>query len=94
MCLGAWHRFRLRTSVRLRCGREGKLAREAADEWREQQILPPLIVLPKLSLVTLRDLTGGSKSMLLIAGDSTDAQSFRRLRVWLRWRAEDMKRTS
>lgn len=92
LCLSAWRRTRPRPPVELRCDREGKLARATAQGWREQRLGQPLVVLPGLCLITLRPAAGGPAHGLLIPADSLDAQAFRRLRVWLRWRAANLKR--
>lgn len=92
LCLSAWRRTRQRPPVRLRCSRDGKLARASAEGWQEQQLAHPLVVLPNFCLITLRPTAGGPAGALLILTDSLDAQGFRRLRVWLRWRAESTKR--
>lgn len=92
LCLSAWHCVRRRPPVGLRCSREGLLARATAEGWQELRLAHPLVVLPGFCLITLRPPAGRPAGALLITADSIDAQEFRRLRVWLRWRAENMKR--
>lgn len=92
LCLSAWHCIRQRPSVVLRCSREGTLARTTAEGWQEQRLGHPMVVLPGFCLITLRPPAGGPASVLPILTDSLDAQDFRRLRVWFRWQAENMKR--
>jgi toxin CptA len=46
-------------------------------------------VSPLLTVLTLRPEGGRWTRHILIAADSVDAENFRRLRVWLRWRWRD-----
>jgi toxin CptA len=46
-------------------------------------------VSPLLAVLNLRPEGGRWEHHILIAADSVDAESFRRLRVWLRWRWRD-----
>ncbi len=86
--LSAWHCTRPRPQTRLRCERDRKLMRGTEAGWCEVQIVPPLVVLPGLTLASMHDPVGGRRNTLLILADSIEAQDFRRLRVWLRWQAE------
>jgi toxin CptA len=44
-------------------------------------------VSPVLTVLNLRSETGRARHHVLVAADSVDANGFRRLRVWLRWRS-------
>jgi hypothetical protein len=87
LALSAWHCTRPQTPIRLKCGRDGKLARDGATGWREQVLLPPRVVLPGLILLRAHDPEANRDNTLLILPDSIDKETFRRLRVWLRWQA-------
>ena len=46
-------------------------------------------VSPVLTVLNLRSETGRATHRVLVAADSVDANGFRRLRVWLRWRGRE-----
>jgi toxin CptA len=88
LCLSAWRCTRRRPPLRLRCGGDGTLAQATAAGWQQRTLGHPLVVLPLFVLLPLRKPSGGPAHWLLIPADSMDAQEFRRLRLWLRWRAQ------
>jgi len=77
-------------AVRLRCHADGRLECAAANDtaaWEALHLLPSSRVGIWLSVLHYR--TGdGRRHALAIAADSLPADAFRRLRVWLGWRAE------
>jgi toxin CptA len=56
---------------------------------RAYRIAGSSFVSPLLTVLNLRTGIGHGARTVLIASDSLDADSFRRLRVWLRWRWRD-----
>lgn len=57
--------------------------------WERYRIAGSSFVSPPLAVLNLRSGPGHRTRAVLIASDSLDADSFRRLRVWLRWRWRD-----
>jgi toxin CptA len=57
-----------------------------AGGWMEYQVSRETFVSPLLTVLDVRAETGHRGRSVLITPDSLDADSFRRLRVWLRWR--------
>ncbi len=57
--------------------------------WEHYRIAGSSFVSRPLVVLNLRSGVGRQKRRVLIAADSLDADSFRRLRVWLRWRWRD-----
>jgi len=62
--------------------------RDAASPWQPASLLARSAVSPWLCLLACRAEGGGRARNLAILPDSLDADDFRRLRVWLRWRAK------
>lgn len=58
----------------------------SAGRWVDYQVSRATFVSPLLTVLDLRAEAGHRRCSVLIAPDSLDADSFRRLRVWLRWR--------
>jgi toxin CptA len=56
---------------------------------RAYRVVGSSFVSPLLTVLSLRPEAGGWTRHILIAADSVDAEGFRRLRVWLRWRWRD-----
>ncbi|NWG87157.1 MAG: hypothetical protein HXY26_06535 [Hydrogenophilaceae bacterium] len=78
--------LRQRPPVRLRCLADGDLF--MADEmagWRPVELQAGSLVSPMCTVLRLR-IDGRSRSVVVLA-DSLAAEDFRRLRVWLRWKA-------
>lgn len=69
----------------LRCRDDGRLELRAAHGWQEAEILPGSVVWPRYCALRLR--TDRRQQMVTVLPDSLEAGTFRRLRVWLRWRA-------
>lgn len=72
----------------IRLGREGQLsvAVEPLGEFVAAELLPGAIVHPWLSVIRLQT-EDGCRYTVVLAVDSLAAEDFRRLRVFLRWRA-------
>lgn len=83
----AWRQLEPAVSA-LRLARDGSLQALLAGETNYQPVscLPGATVHPWLSVLRLK-LASNRKTTLLIAVDSTNPEDFRRLRVFLRWRA-------
>jgi toxin CptA len=61
-------------------------ARSHAGRWTGYQVSGATFVSPLLTVLNLDAQAGWRGRSVLITPDSLDADSFRRLRVWLRWR--------
>jgi len=82
----ALHAWRTRVPVALRLHPDGTLEwREAAQDWQAVTLLPSSHVTPWLCVLACR--SDGRAHHLVIYPDSLHREDFRRLRVWLRWRA-------
>lgn len=57
-------------------------------DWIRCEVLGSTYVTYFLAIVNLREQGGGRVKRAVILPDSTDAEDFRKLRVWLRWKAE------
>ena len=90
----AWHTLRRdgwrtlqRSLVGVRldadCGCEFQLR---AGPWHEAGLLGSSFVSPYLTVLNLRPAGGRFAQHLVILPDAVDAEDFRRLRVWLKWR--------
>lgn len=78
---------RLPGERRLRCGDDGQLAVASGDTWQSVTLCPDSQVLPWLIVLRYRPAQARYARTLPILGDSLPPEDFRRLRVWLRWRA-------
>lgn len=91
ICLFAvqiWHRLSPRLSaISLEKAGQLNVVPAGADEFLAATLLPGATVHPWLSVARLQT-DDGRIYILIVAPDSTDHQSFRRLRVFLRWRAD------
>lgn len=78
--------LRQRPPVRLRCLADGSLlVAEPTADWQPVELLPGSLVSPMCTVLRLR-VDGHARSVVVLA-DSLDGEDYRRLRVWLRWRA-------
>lgn len=57
----------------------------------EVMVLASSFVTAYLTILNLRDLENGRQVHLLLLPDNTDAEAFRKLRVWLRWGNDELK---
>lgn len=73
--------------VHLQCQADGSLAMRREEEWRPVALLPGSIVNPWLSTIRYRSETGKRAGTLVLLPDSLAEDDFRRLRVWLKWKA-------
>ncbi|MGE5472557.1 MAG: protein YgfX [Bacteroidota bacterium] len=74
----------------IRLERDGaiSLARPGDHEFNEAFALPGATVHPWLTVIRLQFAQGDHSTALVLACDSLDRADFRRLRVFLRWRAD------
>lgn len=88
LLLRIWGSLRA-SPCRLRLERDGSIsvALTAGDDFRPACCLPGATVHPWLCVFRLRESTGGARHLVLVTRDSMAADEFRRLRVFLRWRA-------
>lgn len=75
--------------LRLRMERDGRLSieRDAQNGFMPASLLAGAVVHPWLTVARLRD-DGGQTIALVVVRDSLEADDFRRLRMFLRWRAK------
>ena len=57
-------------------------------DWIECEVLGSTYVIYFLAIVNLKEQGSGRVKRAVILPDSIDAEDFRKLRVWLRWKAE------
>lgn len=57
-----------------------------AGSWHEAVLLGSSFVSPNLTVLNLKPVGGRLAKHLVILPDAVDAEDFRRLRVWLKWR--------
>lgn len=55
-------------------------------EWQDVTLLDDSVVLPWMTLLSLRRHDEGQRLRLVILADSLNADEFRRLRVWVKWK--------
>jgi toxin CptA len=79
--------LRHRREIRIRCGSDGSLDLWRGDEWRSATLQTDSTVLSWL--VVLRYRAEGERRIRssVIMADGMAADDFRRLRVWVRWKA-------
>jgi toxin CptA len=70
----------------MRLERNGQLAVKRGEGWQSVELLPSTMVTPWLSVLHWRE--GGRFRAFAILGDSLPAGDFRRLRIWLKWKAK------
>jgi toxin CptA len=73
-------------STELRTEQDGTLLRKTGDEWQPASLLPSTRVTPWLTVLHLRD-DNDRRTHIVILPDSLGQDDYRRLRVWLRWKA-------
>lgn len=90
----AWHTLRrdgFRTQqgslIALRLDADGRCEFQTrTGAWREAALLGSSFVAPYLTVLNLKPAGGRLVKHLVILPDAVDAEDFRRLRVWLKWR--------
>lgn len=90
----AWHTLRrdgFRTwrhsLIALRLDADGRCEFQTrAGAWREAALLGSSFVAPYLTVLNLKPAGDRLAKHLVILPDAVDAEDFRRLRVWLKWR--------
>ncbi|TCS69449.1 toxin CptA [Sulfuritortus calidifontis] len=86
VALSAILALRRRPPVRLRCLADGNLLMaEGANDWQLCEIRAGSLVSPMCTVLHLR--IDGRARVVIVLADSLDGEGYRRLRVWLRWRA-------
>lgn len=81
-------RRRAQGALRLQCQADGGLSlMPEGVVWRPVALLPGSVVNPWLTVIRYRDETSNKTGSLLILPDSLDEDDFRRLRIWLKWKA-------
>ena len=82
----AW-RIRASSIVELQCDREGGAwIQTRRGETREARVLGSSFVAPYLTIILLKPNANWRVRTLLILPDAVEAELFRQLRVWLKWR--------
>jgi toxin CptA len=80
--------LRPRQTVILRCQRDGQLAIQADNTWVPVTPTYAQVLLPFLTLLRYRFDDKAPALHLLVLPDCLTPEDFRRLRVWLRWKAK------
>jgi len=88
LLLGTWRKLNV-PDYRLRLERDGLISLQTGRdaEFRTARCLSGAAVHPTLCVFRLRDEADGKVHVMLVTVDSTSPEEFRRLRVFLRWRA-------
>jgi toxin CptA len=84
------HAFRSAPSsvIELELARDGTLSAHRTDgTWTQYRIVGSSFVSRVLTVLNLRNEASGRVRSVLITADAVDADGFRRMRVWLRWRS-------
>lgn len=75
-------------ALHLQCQMDGRLSLlQAGQDWQPVFLLPGSIVNPWLTTIRYRSETGKQGGTLVLLPDSLAEDDFRRLRVWLKWKA-------
>ncbi len=83
-----WQAWRAPMPLELKLNPDGRLHwRAAASSWQEVSLLPSSTVTPWLCVLVCRPAGQKRPRHFALYPDSLSADDFRRLRVWLRWRA-------
>ncbi|MFM9912332.1 MAG: protein YgfX [Methylophilaceae bacterium] len=77
--------WRRRWAVALQINVKGALSVQQDGDWLEAKVLGSSLVLPYLTVLNLKLPNGRWPLNVVLLRDSVDAESFRRLRVWLKW---------
>ena len=77
-----------RSIVALELGERGEIACQTRDGmWLDCELLGSSYVSPGMTIVNLRPRGWGGYRRIILVPDNVDAEDFRRLRAWLRWRS-------
>jgi len=79
--------LRPRPSLEIRCEADGRLLLQKDGDWQVASLQPATMVTPWLSALQFRLGESRRTRTLAILPDSLPADDFRRLRVWLKWKA-------
>lgn len=75
--------------VALELGEQGEIACQTrSGAWLHCDLLGSSYVSPGMTVVNLRPRGRGGYRRVILVPDNVDANDFRRLRTWLRWRTE------
>jgi toxin CptA len=80
--------LRRQATHEIRCEPDGSLQIRIASEWRAATLLPASVVMPWLVVLHYRVEDNGQTHHLVMPPDSLPSDDFRRLRVWLKWKAK------
>jgi toxin CptA len=81
------------SAVAIEIGSDNMLSVQTCrGEWSECEVLGNTYVTPYLTVLNLRQSGRRANRRIVILPDSIDAEDFRKLRVWLRWK-EDVPTT-
>ena len=77
-----------RSIVALELGEQGEIACQTRDgAWLNCELLGSSYVSPGMTIVNLRPRGWSGDRRVILVPDNVDADDFRRLRAWLRWRS-------
>jgi len=85
--MGVYLATRPRHKVKLRCRADGCLDLGTAEEWVEIKLLPDTLVLPWCGILRYQRPERRRPETCVSLLDSLNGDDFRRIRVWLKYRA-------
>jgi toxin CptA len=92
--LGMVLKTRARQGLKLRCQPDGNLDVWTANDWQEASLLPDTLVLPWCGILRYQRSVRRRPETCVILPDSLNGDDFRRLRVWLRFRAAALPKSA
>lgn len=75
-----------RREEKLRTDEKGGLQLWHDSEWQDVTLLDESVVMPLMTVLSLRRHEDGQRQRLVILSDSMGSDEYRRLRVWLKWK--------
>lgn len=87
LLLSAGRSLRAQATLCLGCRDDGTLELDVAGQPEPYRLQAGSLVLPQLCVLQLQPESGGPFRRLVVLPDGLPADDFRRLRVWLKWRA-------
>lgn len=80
-----WLRRKQLVARPLQVSTQGVLALDDGHGWEEAEVLPCSLVMPCLTLLRVQLKESGKSLFWLVLPDAVNADSYRELRVWLKW---------
>lgn len=80
-------RQRMNPQQTIRLNADGTASMRLNGEWQAARVLPDSLASPWLTIMRIRPTGTRTTHSMVILPDSLEADEFRKLRVWLKWRA-------